>query len=137
MIDQLREAIDARLQLARAAHGSVGNGNWTVTVHDDQQFVIIDGIGWTVASGHMSPPLTPFLAANDPASVERHCLADLAILDLHKPWNFSQNGEEDHCGVCMQLRNNEWHFLHSPCPTLAALAEAYGVDLAGRSEESP
>lgn len=152
-LDTLRAAIEARLALARAA--TPGPWTWEEADRFDEHMVealvagpppltpsVLDGMGSVANFAH--------IAANDPSTVERHCLADLRLLERHAPFTATEwigpgrliahgpDGEEIRTGddgMWVEIRcegcelwdtaggtNREW-----PCEDARDLAEAYGV----------
>lgn len=108
--DRLRAAVEHRLSLARAAAETWLNVGVAVEESDGVPFAAADT---TVAH----------LAANDPATIARHCEADLRRLERHAP-------VDEGCRWCYAGTSAETgadEFLSWPCPEIADLAAAYGV----------
>lgn len=121
---RVRAAVQQRLDLARAAADVANPEEWTADLaYDGWRVRTIDGYEMHVGAEE----LALHIATNDPATVERHCLADLRRLERHTlvPRRAFQTA---HCGWCDI--DTDW-----PCPDIRDLAEAYAIDLAIASGE--
>lgn len=71
------------------------------------------------------------MVMNDPNVVLRRCAADRVILQQHRPINDAGWI----CGVCIEPGyigfeyRSDWPTVNAPCPTLVALASAYGLSV--------
>ena len=163
---QLRAAVEARLATARAA--TPGPWFWDQTPSNgwgegEQEPVLNSSTDpepyedggqtrWSYKSvvsawGHdawgviVEDADAAHIAANDPATVERQCLADLRRLERH-----GYDPDTGRCFECMEwcdcadetpvrdcpCRGNRPH----PCPEIRDLAAAYGLDIPGQDGES-
>lgn len=78
------------------------------------------------------------IAMHDPAAVLRRCAADRKILAEHKPQPDGTGFPDSlQCGTCSRDGGDGYQYLVPyPCPTVMALAEAYGWEAdAPQSEE--
>lgn len=118
LTERLRKALDEAEQFARY---SGGTGGWAVgeCVDSDDgkttEWQIVEG-NYPVARvrGNMR---ANHIAHHDPASVLRMVAAHRKILDLHP----DDGQDQPLCNGC----GGEFRW---PCPTLTALAEAYGIE---------
>ena len=121
---RLVEAVNRRRELARVVHDAEP-GRWEVRL-EQNTFWICDAdedrlaeIGTREDAEH--------IAANDPASVIRHCERDLRVLDRHRP-KFHDDIEMVLCACCGWDLNGEEQADEDWCPDILDLATAYGVD---------
>jgi len=131
--EQLMAAANARLELARAATPGPWRYNpekmWNLPgMHFGEEFVGAGPLGNTTCvagTGMCDDPQSmadaAHIAANDPATVIRHCERDLQVLERHRPaedeprlcrWCFGANGED---------------YFPWPCPEFTDLATAYDI----------
>lgn len=78
-----------------------------------------------------NPPHSPeadHIVTHDPDAVLRRCKADRKILAEHAPQpDGSGFPDSQQCRTCSNAGGDGYHYLApTPCPTLRALAEAYG-----------
>mgnify|MGYP001577030870 CR=1 FL=1 len=76
-----------------------------------------------------------FIAANDPATVIRHCERDLRILERHRP---RADGECSTCLVDVRLTYQGYRVAYRdgwPCDEINDLAVAYGINDERQEEE--
>ena len=120
---QLRDAITAKLELARAVH-AVDPGSWRLHLDRHTRWWILDPTGDQLAEVGAQQDAA-HIAANDPASVIRGCERDLRILDRHTLLDLPskhifcppdcRGGDCRHCGI-------DW-----PCPDVVDLAYDLGI----------
>jgi hypothetical protein len=121
--DQIRTAVTARLETARAA--GERSPNWRVAEddgfrgkveHDGKHYapIIYD-------EGYPTDAEARHIAANDPAFTIRQCERDLRVLDRHAPMDDS--GDGGYCEIYHGEDESGW-----PCVEVRDLADAYGID---------
>lgn len=117
LIEELRADLKAEEALAIAA----GGGKWTLAEHESDTIAIYDQAGEPVVYDEGSPSEAQrrHIARHDPERVLADIAAKRAILDLHQQ---RQPGWCETCDVPGDFKGNE----HG-CPTVLALAEAYGI----------
>jgi len=113
--------VNERLERAKAAHRSDLKPGW-----------------WNNGGGvvGLRREVNAFLAANDPATVIRHCEADLRRLERHAP-DRHYDGTfvcSANCSVWSEPAE-EWLPAPHPCTEIRDLAYAYGVSLNDGNEE--
>lgn len=118
--EQLLAAVNARLEVARAATP----GPWTTQgVGDFGWSVHFEGgmpRGVETEDNRQGRDDADFIAANDPATVIRHCERDLRVLERHAPIT-GGGGTHLWCDHC---DTTEW-----PCDEIRDLAAAYGTEV--------
>lgn len=140
LIERLRAAIDETERVALAATP----GPWRVDSEDyaeiiygnDDMVSVVSGGRWgDEASVFDSTADAIHIARHDPASTLRRCAADRKILELHVPVILHAGhplvppvagATRRVCRSCSPMvgsADDSW-----PCPTLLALAEAYGIE---------
>lgn len=119
--ERLTAAVNERLevaQLAQAGPWHIGNVVDPTTPCNVHTFPgargVADGVPWLDAE---------HIAANDPATVIRHCERDLRVLERHAP---SGDRTATWCNVCMGELGDS---LDWPCDEIRDLATAYGVEV--------
>jgi hypothetical protein len=131
LADQVRAALDETERIARDACQE--NWRWyaedkTVITHRDE-----DG-EWDAYRPTGTRADAYHIAHNDPASALRMVAAHRKILDLHGPddqRNRRGTFDQRRCVACLTDRygySDDWEPDPWPCPTVLALAEAYGVE---------
>lgn len=134
--DQLRAAIEARRKQAQAA--ALGDhGDWGVEARDSIGVIFRDEAG-----EHGGFLLTLFesalpdngagllhVAANDPVTILRHCVRDLAVLNRHEPYWLDMGADRGGpwCSTCAPNYEDipaEW-----PCDEITDLAAAYLIEV--------
>ena len=151
--ERIKAAVEQRLATARAA-GSKAWAVWTIEEEDwpTRIRVVVTGEpGVTVAldeSGLLNLPNALHVAANDPATIIRHCERDLRVLQRHAPFQdtrwvgpgtivdrrygvdlISEDGwwTEPLCDSCEKWTNAGGSHYEWPCPEILDLAAAYGI----------
>lgn len=123
-----------REQTARAADKEIGRSWQTQWDAATDSFEVVTDSGLLVASG-LSPGVAGHIAGNDPAATLRRCASDRKILAAH-PYttrvatpSYGPHGAVSAgfgCETC-----HDWDGVpegRGNCPTILALAEAYGLD---------
>ena len=132
MVTWLRAQIEARKAMAGAATCGVPWEAECDDPTDDEVWIDVDGEEWrlVVLRGPQSHENMIHVAANDPQDTIARCEAELAILDEHKPTDWTAYG--DHmCRRCHRPREEaredeeqcEW--LTWPCRTARLLGSGY------------
>jgi hypothetical protein len=120
--ERLLAAVNERLELARAAQAGYP-GPWAP---DDLYGGKVEAAdGDAVAHDIPGDHLAPFIAANDPASVIRHCERDLGVLGRHVRYRIPKGYEPEGRLNCFRCNELKW-----PCTEIADLATAYDIDSA-------
>ncbi|MEU0098280.1 DUF6221 family protein [Streptomyces sp. NPDC006267] len=127
----ITEEIGLREQTMRAADKEIGRAWRTRWDAKMDSFEVVTESGLLVASG-LSPGVAGHIAGNDPASALRRCAADRKILAAHpcttrviNP-SYGPHSAGFGCETC-----HDWDGTpegRGNCPTILALAEAYGLD---------
>jgi len=124
---QIRAAIEARRGRAQAA-GTGSAAEWyryeryVEAKHPHPQIFDADEepVLWLAMDGTQA--VMDHIAAEDPATVLRHCDEDLDVLERH-----ALDGM-DHCSSCF-WQDGEHYFLYSySCPEALSLARRYGIE---------
>ncbi|HEX3782732.1 MAG TPA: DUF6221 family protein [Pseudonocardiaceae bacterium] len=139
LTEQLLAAMERVEQVARAAEAEspspwLRGDVYSIPSEDrDMYRQIYDRTGNVVVydEGAPGPDVADLIAHNDPASVLRRCAADRKILAEHGQADFGAYGDR----LCRRCRYEDdelepdelHHWVVWPCPTLTALAEAYGI----------
>jgi len=142
--ERLLAAVNERLELANAADP----GPWRLGVERNsgrvyvaERMAVIDWVGTVFAAQRSNQTRAhenaAFIAANDPASVIRHCKRDLKVLERHRPepvivgWDRKTVGHN--CAVCYVPGEDYDDYgrpVEYPCPDVVDLATAYAIDSA-------
>ena len=123
---RLLAAVNARRELAQAAT-VIGGKHWHFEptepdAADDQQGLIVDDAGWTIAAGYMNPDARALVLDNDPAQILRDTAHHLEILAEHQPELLISG---NHGPVCHRCRDWEGYRLLMPCSEMFRLAGIY------------
>lgn len=128
---RLRAAVEARLELARAAT----SGPWEEEYSAETGCCVLppDSRGCREYVARTQLYAATFdakhIAANDPAATIRHCEADLRRLERHKP-------VFDDCDICRKVTCScRTHLRYADCSEIRDTAYAYGVDITESTEE--
>ncbi|KOG77888.1 hypothetical protein ACZ90_02350 [Streptomyces albus subsp. albus] len=127
----ITEEIERREQNARAADKEIGR-EWRTRWNESADFFeVVTESGLLVADG-LGPAVAGHIAAGDPATMLRWCAADRKILAAH-PYttrvvnpSYGPHSAGFGCETC-----HDWDGVpegRGNCPTVLALAEAYGLD---------
>lgn len=137
---RLLAAVQQRMDVA----GSATSGPWN---NDDP--MSSDGVYAPAVDGYVADcgyeRMGPFavanathIAANDPATVLRHCERDLKVLERHgqieqRNWSAQRGTFTEPACVHCELTSNDGDPLYRdwPCDEVLDLAAAYGVDVDG------
>jgi hypothetical protein len=124
----ITQQIDKTQRIAEAARGQ-GEGRWhhETGYHSGR---VEDERGETVVYDEGAPleEEAAHIAFHDPAAVLRRCAVDRKILTEHQPQpDGSDFPDSMQCSTCSKDGGDGYQYLvPAPCPTLRALAEAYG-----------
>ncbi|WP_411096000.1 DUF6221 family protein [Streptomyces sp. 020-2-3H-GM] len=127
----ITEEIQLREQTVRAADKEIGRLWQTRWDAATDSFEVVTESGLLVASG-LSPGVAGHIAGNAPEATHRRCAADRKILAAH-PYttrvvdpSYGPHTAGFGCETC-----HDWDGVpegRGNCPTILALAEAYGLD---------
>lgn len=108
LIAKLRAALDDDERIARAARA---------------KYFTSKVLGQFSAIGDMRHAIR-----HDPARVLRQVAAMRKVLDLHQPFIADEDEPDPICQTCTE-GSHLYDISAYPCPTLLALAEAYGIEV--------
>lgn len=138
LIERLRAAIDEDERLANLMPP------WPWTVNADEVLATDGDLVCEpfALSNNQLRNMAAYIVRHDPARVLRMVAAHRKILDGHPPFPVRQNGNGRvfayECATCHEKGTWENEPLRQdwPCPTLLALAEAYGLDVGAPTVQS-
>lgn len=125
LIAKLRAQLDDDERAALYATQDNGTGIWDEVVSGTLRLNGVEGLDGLIPIGDQR--LTRHMERHDPARVLRQVAAMRKILDLHEPFVADENEPDPICQTCIE-GSHLYDVNAYPCPTVLAVAEAYGLD---------
>lgn len=114
LVDRIKAALDEEESVARLL--PQGGLHWNVVLTGDPP--------WGVESDRA---FVEHVVRHDPARVLRQVAAMRKVLDAHAPFIADEDEPDPICQTCTE-GSHLYDVNAYPCPTLLALAEAYGIE---------